>query len=111
MAVIDSGAAEICSPNINHFVPGTLIEPCGERIVAAGNEKHEVAKLGRIKTAVKLPDGSLGYIDTGKKLGWYVPSLAFPLFSVGVLKGLGWGFSAFLMSLILAVIPPSMCQL
>ena len=83
MAVIDSGAAEMCSPNLDHFVPGSLVDPCGQRIVAAGNERHTVVKLGRMKTAVKLPDGSLGYIDTGRKLGWYVPSIAFPLFSVG----------------------------
>ena len=61
--------------------------------MAAGNERHKVVKLGRIRTAVKLPNGNLGYIDTGKKLGWYVPSISFPLFSVGILKGLGWGFS------------------
>ena len=64
----------MCSPNIEHFVPGTLVDPCGQRIVAAGNERHKVVKLGRIRTAVKLPNGNLAYHSVSKVLGMRAPS-------------------------------------
>ena len=71
--IIDTGAGECCFNNKDCFVPGSLIEPCGQKIVDAGGHAAHVRKLGRLRFKCK----QTGHVLDSKKLwAWYVPDLA-----------------------------------
>ena len=86
--IIDTGAGELVSPYMGDFVPSSLVDPCGQRVVAAGNEKHTVTKLGRLRVRC-VATGHI--IDSKNQLAWYVPTMKFRLGGMGRLRGLGYG--------------------
>ena len=88
--IIDTGAGELVSPYMGDFVPSSLVNPCGQRVVAAGNEKHTVTKLGRLRVRC-VATGHI--IDSKNQLAWYVPTMKFRLGGMGRLRGLGYGLS------------------
>jgi hypothetical protein len=62
--IIDTGAGELVSPYEGDFVMSSFVEPCGQRVVAAGNEKHAVAKLGRLRVSC----ATTGHVIDSKSL-------------------------------------------
>jgi hypothetical protein len=88
--IIDTGAGELVSPHEGDFVPGSFVEPYGQRVVAAGSEKHTVVKLGRLRVRCMTTGHT---IDSGDQLAWYVPTMTFRLGGMGRLRSIGYGLS------------------
>ena len=88
--IIDTGAGELVSPHEGDFVPGSFVEPYGQRVVAAGSEKHTVVKLGRLRVRCMTTGHT---IDSGSQLAWYVPTMTFRLGGMGRLRSIGYGLS------------------
>ena len=88
--IIDTGAGELVSPHEGDFVPGSFVEPYGQRVVAAGSEKHTVVKLGRLRVRCVTTGHT---IDSGDHLAWYVPTMTFRLGGMGRLRSIGYGLS------------------
>ena len=90
MLIVDTGAGECVSPHKSDFVVGSLVDAVGQQMITAGNERHKVAQLGRMRVKCAVT-GHM--IDSKDQYGWWVPTSKFRLGSMGKLKDIGFGLS------------------
>jgi hypothetical protein len=88
--IVDTGAGEFVSPHKSDFVEGSLVDAVGQQMITAGNERHRVAQLGRMRVKCAVT-GHM--IDSKDQYGWWVPTSKFRLGSMGKLKDIGFGLS------------------
>ena len=81
--IVDTGAGEFVSPHKSDFVEGSLVDAVGQQMITAGNERHKVAQLGRMRVKCAVTGHT---IDSKDQYGWWVPTSKFRLGSMGKLK-------------------------